>query len=43
MSNHLQLGAIDIDKNSYVIPSNAIRGNNYKCIECDKKSNFKKG
>ena len=37
MSNHLQLGAIDIDKNRYVTPSNGIKGNSYKCIECDKK------
>ena len=43
MSNHLQLGAIDIDKNMYVTPSNAIKGNSYKCIECDKKVILKKG
>ena len=43
MSNHLQLGAIDIDKNRYVTPSNGIKGNSYKCIECDKKVILKKG
>lgn len=43
MSKYLQLGAIDINTNTYTIPSNAIKGNNYKCIECDKKVILRKG
>ena len=41
--NDLQLGAFDVETNKYVSPYEAVKGNSYKCIECEKKVIFRKG
>jgi hypothetical protein len=43
MSFYLQLGGLDIKTNEYIIPSKAIKGKDYKCIDCDKKVILRKG
>ena len=43
MTDKLQLGAIEIETNKYVSPTEALKGKNYKCIECDKKVIIRKG
>ena len=43
MSTHLQLGAISCETNTYVLPTKAIKGVEYKCIECNKKVILRKG
>lgn len=43
MTDKLQMGAIDTETNQYVSPTEALKGKNYKCIECDKKVILRKG
>ncbi len=43
MTSHLQLGAIDVKINTYILPSSAIKGAEYKCIECGNKVILRKG
>lgn len=43
MTDKLQLGAIDTETNKYVSPTEALKGRNYKCIECDNKVVLRKG
>jgi Competence protein CoiA-like family len=43
MSNHLSMGAIDIEHNIYVRPDNASKLCGYKCPDCNKSVIFKKG
>lgn len=43
MTDKLQLGALETETNQYVSPTEALKGKNYKCIECDNKVIIKKG
>ena len=43
MTDKLQLGAIETETNQYVTPTEASKGKNYTCIECDKKVIIRKG
>jgi len=43
MGDKLQLGALDIETKKYTPPSEATKGREYKCIDCDKRVIFKKG
>jgi len=43
MNNCLQLGALDISSNKYILPSDAIKGTHYKCIECNNRVILRKG
>ena len=39
----LQLGALDIETNKYILPCNANKSKEYKCIDCNKRVILKKG
>ena len=39
----LQLGAIDIQTKKYTSPSEATKGKEYKCVDCDKHVILRKG
>jgi hypothetical protein len=43
MSAPLTLGAIDVETKQYVFPYEAVKGKDYRCIDCDQKVIFKKG
>ena len=39
----LQLGALDVETNKYILPCNANKSKEYKCIDCNKRVILKKG
>ena len=42
-ADNLQLGAIDIETNQYFLPTEAIKGKSYKCLDCSKPVILRKG
>ena len=43
MTDKLQLGALDTETNKYTSPTEALKGQTYKCVDCDKKVILRKG
>ena len=43
MAEKIQLGAINVETSKYEIPAEALKGKEYKCVDCDERVILRKG